>query len=155
MEGSWRPGPLKREAWDLPGLPQRLRSTVGSSGDQGSSRTPGHRHGTGVAPPTVPAVGDEKGHGEETQGEQVPPQQVQEPGIVRLVHSGKTSLSDGLSPWPGAQAPHAAPAHPQAPCVPYASAAAPTSPGRVVQSLAEPSQGQFRATPAGTEAHLK
>ena len=39
----------------------------------------------------------------------MPPQQVQEPGIVRLMHSGKTGLSDGLSPQPGAQASHTAP----------------------------------------------
>lgn len=52
------------------------------------------------APPFIPAIGDEKGCSEEPQGEQVPPQQVQEPGIICLVHSGKRGTSDSLSPQP-------------------------------------------------------
>lgn len=110
-----------------------------------------------VLPPCIPAVGDEKGRGEETQGEHVPPQQVQEPGIVCLVHSGKTVLSDSLSPHPKTQAsqtalgfirmllghllPRIQLSHPHL---------RPSS-----KALPGPCLGQFRATLARTEAHLK
>lgn len=52
------------------------------------------------APPFIPAIRDEQGCSEEPQGEQVPPQQVQEPGVICLVHSEKRGTSDSLSPQP-------------------------------------------------------
>lgn len=89
----------------------RLRSTVRSNRDQKPSKT--QCRVWRARPPSVPAVGDQKGRGEEAQGQHVPPQQVQEPGVVRLVHSGKTGLSGGLSPQLGAQASQTAPGPPQ------------------------------------------
>lgn len=51
-------------------------------------------------PPFIPAIGDKKGCSEEPQREQVPPQQVQEPGVICLMHSRKRGTSDSLSPQP-------------------------------------------------------
>lgn len=88
----------------------------------------------------------------------MPPQQVQEPGVVRLVHSGKTSLLGGLGPQPGAQASHTAPA--PATCSPgtFCLGCSSSHPSRgqalngiqraCSKSLAEASLGQFRATPS-------
>lgn len=43
---------------------------------------------------SVPAIGDQQGRGEQAEGQQVPPEQVQEPSVVGLVHpAGRTALS--------------------------------------------------------------
>lgn len=95
----------------------------------------------------------------------MPPQQVQEPGVVCLVHSRKTGPSGGLSPQPGAQASQTAPgplqillghlflggssSHPWQRPSPKGVRRAES------EFLAEPSLGQFKATPARAEAYLK
>lgn len=112
----------------------RLRSTVRSNRDQKPSKT--QCRVWRARPPSVPAVGDQKGRGEEAQGQHVPPQQVQEPGVVRLVHSGKTGLSGGLSPQLGAQASQTAPGPPTGSPAPSALAAAPPTPGEAKPHVA-------------------
>lgn len=89
--------------------------------------------------PSIPAVGDQKGRGEETQGEHVPPQQVQEPGVVGLVHSGKTGLSDGLSPPPEPRPP---------------TSSRPRRRPRPREPLAKAGLGQCRATAPGKQLTL-